>query len=65
MNGLLLKDWISLRAAIVLVVIVFVFCTALFVPWSAVQGSAESDTDVEVPGIHGTDLLCGVYSAGK
>ena len=33
MNGLLLKDWISLRTAIVLVVIVFLFCTALFVPW--------------------------------
>ncbi|HJJ97731.1 MAG TPA: ABC-2 transporter permease [Methanocorpusculum sp.] len=33
MNGLLLKDWISLRTAIVLVVIVFVFCTVLFVPW--------------------------------
>ena len=33
MNGLLLKDWISLRTAIVLVIIVFVFCTALFVPW--------------------------------
>ena len=33
MNGLLLKDWISLRTSIVLVAIVFVFCTALFVPW--------------------------------
>ena len=35
MNGLLLKDWISLRTSIVLEVIVFVFCTALFVPWGA------------------------------
>ena len=33
MNGLLLKDWIYLRPAIILMIIVIVFCMVLFVPW--------------------------------
>ncbi len=33
MNGLLLKDWIYLRPAIVLMIVVIVFCMVLFIPW--------------------------------